>query len=108
MKSFPDEIKKQLRELYGKDIQALEFKVQKHSNKVDCGCFAIAWAVHIVIGEKPENITLDLIECFKTIRNIYPFPHTINESKSTCKERYTNVTQRFVHITFVCESTHYF
>ena len=27
--------------------------------KADCGCFGIAWAVHLTYGDKPETITLD-------------------------------------------------
>ena len=62
MKSLPEELNKQLRDLYGKDGKALDVsisEVQKQSNQIDCGCFAIAWAVLLAIGERPENITLN-------------------------------------------------
>ena len=62
MKSLPEELNKQLRDLYGKDGKALGVsipEVQKQSNQIDCGCFAIAWAVLLAIGESPENITLN-------------------------------------------------
>lgn len=62
MKTYPEELNKQLRDLYGKDSNVLDItlpEVQKQSNKVDCGCFAIAWAVLLAVGVKPENITLD-------------------------------------------------
>ena len=32
---------------------------QKQTGKTDCGCFAIARAVHLASGDKPETITLD-------------------------------------------------
>ena len=34
-------------------------QVQKQSGKSDCGCFAVAWAVHLAYGDKPETIILD-------------------------------------------------
>ena len=90
MKKFPEELNKQLKDLHGKDNQPLQVtipEVQKQTNSGDCGCFAIAWAVLLAIGEKPEEVTLDkkqlrpnLIECFQA-KNIHPFPHTIKRSQ---------------------------
>ena len=34
-------------------------QVQKQSGKSDCGCFAVAWAVHLAYGDKPATIILD-------------------------------------------------
>ena len=89
MQSLPEELNKQLRKLYGKDGKALDVsipEVQKQSNQIDCGCFAIAWAVLHAIGERPENITLNkkqlrphLLECLQK-KSISPFPYTIKRS----------------------------
>ena len=32
-------------------------QVQKQSEKTDCGCFAIDWAVHLTYCDKPETVT---------------------------------------------------
>ena len=62
MKNFSEELNKQLKDLYGKDDQSLKVtiaEVQKQMNSANCGCFAIAWAVFLTIGEKPEEVILD-------------------------------------------------
>ena len=68
LKSLSEELNKQLRDLYGKDGKALDVtipEVQKQSNQIDRGCFAIAWEVLLAIGEKQENITLNKTVCRK-------------------------------------------
>ena len=56
---------------------------------IDCGCFAIAWAVHLAYGDKPETIILDqtqvlshLEACLLTHQFI-PFSHTIKKTQRT-------------------------
>ena len=59
------ELKRQIIEQYGMtacdggDLNIAVPQVQKQSGKSDCGCFAIAWAVHLACGDKPETIILD-------------------------------------------------
>ena len=43
----------------GADLNIAVPQVQKQSGKSDCECFAIAWAVHLAYGDKPETIILD-------------------------------------------------
>ena len=68
--------------LQGKDDQPLQVtipEVQKQTNSVDCGCFAIAWAVLLAIGEKPEEVTLDKKQLRPhLLPGKDPFPHTMN------------------------------
>ena len=57
-------LKKQMIELYGTAagegvLNVAVPQLQKQSGKTDCGCFAIAWAVHLAYGDKPETIILD-------------------------------------------------
>ena len=63
--------------------------VQRQLNEVDCGCFAIAWALHLAIGEKPESITLNakmlrphLIDCFRK-KALLPFARAIKKIPRT-------------------------
>ena len=91
MKSLPEELK--IRDLYGKGSIAIP-EVQKQINKVDCGCFAIAWAVLLAIGEKPENITLDKNNSDPPYRVLADkehslFPHT---SRRSHRVRTKNIT----------------
>ena len=54
-------LKKQVIELYGTTageggvLNVAVPQVQKQSGKTECGCFAIAWAVHLAYGEKPNT-----------------------------------------------------
>ena len=46
MKTLLDELQKQILDLYGKDSTSVKViipVVQKQCNKIDCGCFTIAW-----------------------------------------------------------------
>ena len=90
MLSIPETLENQMIAVYGKESTTLEVVVpvtQKQTNCVDCGCFAIAWAYIIAIGEKPELINLDIKklrshieECFKN-KKLIPFPHSIKRIK---------------------------
>ena len=55
----------------------------------DCGCFAIAWAVHLAYGDKPEIIILDQtklrlhLEACLLKQQFTFFPHTIKKTQHT-------------------------
>ena len=92
MKTLPDEIQKQIIALYDKDSTSVTVTipvVQKQCNRIDCGCFAVAWALHLAMGEKPELMTLDpkqlrphLIKCFQA-KTLTPFPRSLKRSQRT-------------------------
>ena len=61
-------------------------QVQKQSGKTDCGCFAIAWTVHLAYGDKPETIILDQtthLEACLLKQQFTPFLHTIKKTQRT-------------------------
>ena len=92
MKTLPDEIRKEIIALYGKDPTSMIVTipvVQKQRNRIDCGCFAIAWALHLAMGEKPELMISDpkqlrphLIKCFQA-KMLTPFLRSLKQSQRT-------------------------
>ena len=88
---------KQIIELYGTtageggvlNVHVAVPQVQKQSGKTDCGCFAIAWTVHLAYGDKPETIILDQtklrshLEACLLKQQFTPFPHTIKKTQRT-------------------------
>ena len=88
-------LKKQIIELYGTTageggvLHVAVPQVQKQSGKTDCVCFAIAWAVHLAYGDKPETIILDQtklrshLEACLLKQQFTPFPHTIKKTQRT-------------------------
>ena len=59
-KRVSDNLQSQVRAVYGQSTHAVVVPyVHKQKNRVDCGCFSITWALHLALGEKPEEILLD-------------------------------------------------
>ena len=93
--SLTPELEEQIVALYGTTAGqrgVLEITmplVQKQTGKTDCGCFAIAWAVHLAYGDKPETITLNQkqlrshLETCLLQQQFTPFPHCIKKTQRT-------------------------
>ena len=103
---------KQIIELYGTtageggvlNVHVAVPQVQKQSGKTDCGCFAIAWTVHLAYGDKPETIILDQtklcshLETCLLKQQFTPFSHTIKKTQCTRSHfllNWTSFTFRF-------------
>ena len=73
---------------------------------IDCGCFAIAWAVHLAYGDKPETIILDqtklrshLEACLLT-QQFNPFPHTIKKTQHRRSQK-LSIKLDWFHLAFL-------
>jgi hypothetical protein len=65
---IPDGLKIQLSQIYGRNLKSISIivpSVQKQTNSVDCGLFAIAFATHFCLNEK---LSLDTIFDSKKLR----------------------------------------
>ena len=88
--SVPVELQRQIKTIYGETTKEVVLPlVQKQTNKVDCGCYAIAWALHLALGEKPENMRLETksirqhLEQILVQKELTPFPNTVKNSRRT-------------------------
>lgn len=88
--SIPAELQRQIKTVYGAATKEVVLPmVQKQTNKVDCGCYAIAWALHLALGEKPENMRLETKSIRQHLEQIFvqkeltPFPNTVKNSRRT-------------------------
>lgn len=87
---IPAELQMQIRTLYGANVKQVVLPMaQKQTNKVDCGCYAIAWALHLALGERPENMRLETKSIRQHLEQIFvqkkltPFPNTVKKSRRT-------------------------
>ena len=85
-----DDLQSQIRAVYGQSTHAVVVPyVQKQKNRVDCECFSIAWALHLALGEKPEEILLNTkCQCYHLMtilmeKKLTPFLHTMKKGRRT-------------------------
>ena len=91
-KCIAPELRKQLIALYahtldGATLQINQPQVQVQRGSKDCGCFAVAFAVSLLLGDNPTTLTYHqkdmrqhFINCFES-RLFAPFPATEKKAK---------------------------
>ena len=93
--SIEAELQRQIKTVYGATTKEVVLPtVQKQTNSVDCGCYAIAWAIHLALGERPEDMRLEPKSIRQHLEQIFvhkeltPFPNTV---KKSCRTHNTTI-----------------
>ena len=96
MDVLSSELEQQIISVFGTKSKELQIKVpvvQKQTNKCDCGLYAIAWAYHLALGEKPEEMTLEskklrphFIDCLKN-KKMVPFPNSARRMQQRTRHK---------------------
>ena len=101
-KCIAPELRKQLIALYGHTsdgttLQIIQPQVQVQRGSKDCGCFAVAFAVSLLLGDDPTTLTYHqkdmrehFIVCLEA-RLFTPFPATEKKAKRRTPDMKLNI-----------------
>ena len=89
IRGISTEIQDQIKAIYGVPRSVAIPRIAQQKGSKDCGLYAIAYAWHLALGEKPEDVVFcqknmrdHLVNCFIT-QQMRSFPHTQTKATRT-------------------------